>query len=237
MTTGAMLSVTDLRVDYGGVVAVDGVSIEVAEAHCVAIIGANGAGKTSILRAVGGFIPAGSGSRVLLAGQDLSRMPAHRRARAGLGSVLENRHLFPHMSVRDNLELGASIAPSGDGTGLRRALALLPELEGLLDRKAATLSGGQQQFVAIARALATEPRVLLLDEPTNGLAPRLVERVVEIVRELRAAGTTILLVEQRLEVATAITSEIHVLSHGRIVHSTTGDVTDLAQIAHRAYLA
>ncbi|OHV41436.1 hypothetical protein BCD49_07615 [Pseudofrankia sp. EUN1h] len=231
------LRVANLRVDYRGVVAVDGVSLDVAEGRCVAVIGANGAGKTSLLRAVGGFIPAGSGSRIQLAGADVARLPAHRRVRAGLGSVLENRHLFGHMTVRDNLGLGAAAAPGRSGAGLRRALELLPELEGLLDRRAATLSGGQQQFVAIGRALAAEPRVLLLDEPTNGLAPRLVERVVDIVRALGATGTALLLVEQRLEVATAITTEIHVLAHGRVVHATGGDVSDLAEIAHRAYLA
>ncbi|MBL7499483.1 ABC transporter ATP-binding protein [Frankia sp. CNm7] len=237
MAAEPLLRVDDLRVDYRGVVAVGGVSLRVAEGQCVAVIGANGAGKTSLLRAVGGFVPAGAGSRVELAGVDLTRMPAHRRVRAGLGSVLENRHLFPHMTVRDNLELGAAAAPGRSGAGLRGALSLLPELEGLLDRRAATLSGGQQQFVAIGRALATEPRLLLLDEPTNGLAPRLVERVIEIVRHLRAAGTATLLVEQRLEVAVAITAEVHVLAHGRVVHSTDGDTADLARIAHSAYLS
>ncbi|MBX6387564.1 MAG: ATP-binding cassette domain-containing protein [Frankia sp.] len=236
-TPTPLLRVSELRVDYRGVVAVDGVSLEVPEGQCVAVIGANGAGKTSLLRAIGGFVAAGAGSRVELAGNDLTRVPAHRRVQAGLGSVLENRHLFPHMSVRDNLELGAAAAPGRSGRGLRRALELLPELEGLMDRKAATLSGGQQQFVAIGRAMATEPRVLLLDEPTNGLAPRLVERVIEIVRTLRETGTAALLVEQRLEVATAITDQVHVLAHGRVVHSTNGDTTNLAEIAHDAYLS
>jgi ABC-type branched-subunit amino acid transport system ATPase component len=231
------LRIEGLRVDYRGVVAVDGVSLTVGAGACAAVVGANGAGKTSLLRAVGGFLRAGAGSRVLLGESDLSRLPADRRVRAGLGSVLENRHLFGHMTVRENLTLGAAAAPGRTGAGLSLALELLPEIEGLLDRRAATLSGGQQQFVAIGRALATEPTVLLLDEPTNGLAPRLVERVVDIVRRLGGTGTAVLLVEQRLEVATAVTSDIHVLAHGKVVHSTGGDVKGLADIAHHAYLS
>jgi branched-chain amino acid transport system ATP-binding protein len=231
------LQVRDLDVSYGGVAAVRGVTIDVAPGVCVALVGANGAGKTSTLRAIGGLIRCGARARVSLDGRQIQRMPPADRARARLGHVLEGRHVFSALSVRHNLELGA-MAARGRAAGfqLDQVLDLLPELRPLMDRPAAALSGGQQQLLAIGRALAGGPIVLMLDEPSNGLAPILVDRVVTIVREIRDQGVAVLLVEQRLEIAQAVGDEVHILQHGQIIHSTRGDDPELPGLVHAAYL-
>jgi ABC-type branched-subunit amino acid transport system ATPase component len=154
-----------------------------------------------------------------------------------LGHVLEGRHVFPDLTVAQNLELGSfSARPDRRAAAMATVMELLPELEEMSRRPAGTLSGGQQQMLAIGRALAGDPRVLLLDEPTNGLAPILVERVVTVVNSACERGIGALLVEQRLEVAQATAREIHVLQHGRIIHSAASDDPELPGIVHRAYL-
>jgi ABC-type branched-subunit amino acid transport system ATPase component len=236
--SGAVLAVQNLRVEYAGVVAVNEISFNVPERSCTAIIGANGAGKSSILRALGGLTPCAAGSRVTLAGRRVEGMSAEQRARAGLGHVVEGRHIFPRLTVRENLQLGAVAAGKRrqDGT-LERVFHVFPDLRQMLDRKGAALSGGQQQFLAIARAMMGEPTLLLLDEPTVGLAPRLVDQVGEVVRSLLDTGTTVLLVEQALSVVRAVGDDVHLLSHGQLIGTTTGSDPLLADRAAKAYLS
>jgi ABC-type branched-subunit amino acid transport system ATPase component len=218
--TEPLLVVKDLRVEYGGVVAVDNVSFSVPEKSCTAILGANGAGKSSILRAISGLSPC-SGS-VFLGGRQIDDLSAERRARIGLGHVLEGRHIFPRLTVRENLILGGVAAGKRhQDSVLEQIFHMFPDLRDMLDRKGAALSGGQQQFLAIARAMMSQPRLLLLDEPTVGLAPRLIEQVGVVVLSLLEAGTTVLLVEQALSVVRAVGDEVHMLSHGSLVFSTT----------------
>jgi ABC-type branched-subunit amino acid transport system ATPase component len=226
-----------LWVTYGAVQAVRGIDLSVAPGECVGLIGANGAGKTSTLHAIGGLIPSAAGS-IQLAGGSLARVPAPERARRRLGHVLEGRHVFTDLSVEENLRLGAMAAPRDEReAGVLAALEVLPELREMLHRPAGTLSGGQQQMVAVARALAGGPDVLMLDEPTNGLAPILVMRIVDIVKTVRERGIGILLVEQRLEVAQAACDTVNVLQHGQIVHVTSGDDDELPEVVHKAYLS
>ncbi|HEX4729956.1 MAG TPA: ABC transporter ATP-binding protein [Solirubrobacterales bacterium] len=236
--TVAALRVTGLRVNYGAVQAVAGIELSVAPGECVGLVGANGAGKTSTLHAIGGLINCGPGSEIELDGASLRRVAAPQRARMRLGHVLEGRHVFPDLTVAQNLELGNfSARPDRREAAMSTVLELLPELDEMRPRPAGALSGGQQQMLAIGRALAGDPHVLLLDEPTNGLAPILVERVVAVVNSVCARGIGALLVEQRLEVAQATAREIHVLQHGRIVHSAASDDPDLPSIVHNAYLS
>lgn len=226
-----------MGVSYGGVTAVASVDLSVEAGTCVAVIGANGAGKSSLLRGIGGLTRTRRSTRVVIDGVDLSRQSAARRARQGLGHVLEGLHLFPGMTVRENIELAASLGIGRRAEGLAVVERLLPELSDLMDRNAETLSGGQQQFAAIGRSLAAMPKVLMLDEPTNGLAPRFVDRVVEVLLALRDEGIALLLVEQRLEVARRAATSVCVFSHGRIIARTTADDAELAEVAHRAYLS
>jgi branched-chain amino acid transport system ATP-binding protein len=236
--TDLALDVSQLSVSYGAVRAASDVCLSVPRGSCVALVGANGAGKTSILRGIGGLIPSRAGTRVRLADRDVARLDACGRARAGLGHVLEGRHIFAQLSVRANLELGAACAASGDpGEAIDDVLEMLPELGPALAKPGGTLSGGQQQMLAIGRALAGRPAVLLMDEPTNGLAPILVERVVEIIREIGQRDIGVLLVEQRLEVARAVGERVHILQRGRIIDETAGDDDRLPALVHAAYLS
>lgn len=230
------LSVRSLGVSYGAVRAVQGLDIDVGAGSCVALIGANGAGKTSTLRAIGGLEPASGRANISIDGRPIGRLSAARRASAGLGHVLEGRHVFPDLSVADNLRLGAFLTDEPVTARIAAVLDVLPELDEMLERPAGTLSGGQQQMLAIGRMLAGAPRVAMLDEPTNGLAPRMVERVIEIIRRLRALGLAVLLVEQRLEVAQATAESVHMLRQGALVDSAEADDPSLAERAHAAYL-
>jgi ABC-type branched-subunit amino acid transport system ATPase component len=232
------LKVDDLRVSYGAVQAVAGIQLAVEPGQCVGLVGANGAGKTSTLHAIGGLIPCARTSLVELAGASLDRVSAPERARRRLGHVLEGRHVFTDLTVGENLELGAAGGPrAGRKEALASALEVLPELVDMLGRPAGTLSGGQQQILAIGRALAGHPQILMLDEPTNGLAPILVNRVVSIIKDVRARGIGVLLVEQRLEVAQAACDVVHVLQHGKVIEVRRGDDPELPAIVHAAYLS
>lgn len=237
MSPEIALSVEQLAVAHAGVPAVRGLDLTVADGQCVAVVGANGAGKTSTLHGIGGLVSTSSRTRVLLGGVPIGSLSASRRARAGLGHVLEGRHVFAGLTVSDNLRLATFAARSGYGRrSLESTLEMLPELAELSERPAGTLSGGQQQLLAIGRALAADPSVIMLDEPTNGLAPILIDRVVELIRAIQRRGVAILLVEQRLEVAQAVGQTVHVLQHGRIVHSTAGSDPGLPDRVHAAYL-
>jgi ABC-type branched-subunit amino acid transport system ATPase component len=235
----AELSVSNLSVSYRGVRAVSDVSLTVPAGGCVGIVGANGAGKSSTLHGIGGLARARRGSKVQMGELDLTsvRDPAVR-ARLGLGQVLENRHVFPGMTVLENLSVAHQHRAGKDQEpwGRDLAMSLFPELQNMLDRKAGALSGGQQQFLAIARALCGQPRVLMLDEPTNGLAPMLIERVVEVLHELRRRGLTVLLVEQRVDVAVAVADSIEIMSKGYLFGRADPDDPGLEALVHEAYL-
>ena len=228
------LHVEDLRVRYGAVAAVRGVSLSVSAGAVLTVLGANGAGKTSLLRGISGLV--GASGTVLLNGADVSPLAGADRARAGLGHVLEGRHVFPDLTVAENIRLGSLLAKHPDGAR-DRALGLFPELHSMDGQKAGRLSGGQQQMLAIVRAVAGDPSVLLLDEPTNGLAPVLVNRTIEVIRQISALGVAVLLVEQRLEVARALESEILILQRGDVVGTGSGTEEDLEARVHAAYLA
>ena len=214
-----MLSIENLRSGYGRIEALHDVSIEVAAGEIVTLVGANGAGKTTLLRAISGVQPVSSG-RILYLGRAIQRVPAHERVALGIAQVPEGRQLFGPLSVEDNLRLGAwtrSIANLE--AELEPVFALFPMLAGLRHAAAGTLSGGQQQMLAVGRALMAKPQLLLLDEPSMGLAPILVDQILKAVVRLRDAGLTILLVEQNARAALGIADRGYVVETGRIAAS------------------
>jgi len=231
----AGLEVSNLGVRYGAVVAVENVSFEVVPGQCVGIVGANGAGKTSLLRGIGGLTKASAETRLRFRGQDIEKWTAVNRAKAGLGHVLEHRHIFPALSVHENLDI-VPRKPGVDGAAqFDRVLALFPELHASMRKPAGALSGGQQQFLAFGRALMAEPSILLLDEPTTGLAPILVQRIAEVVLALVKEGKGILIVEQALSVVEVTASVVHILSHGKFFATIDPARVSLAEAAHKAY--
>lgn len=212
-----MLEVRDLRVAYGNIEALHGISLTVAEGEIVTLIGANGAGKSTTLRAVSGLVRARSG-QILFEGHDITRIPAHRIVALGIGHVPEGRKSFTDMTVQENLELGAYIAdPRRFREDLEAVFERFPRLRERRRQSAATLSGGEQQMLALGRALMLRPRLLLLDEPSMGLSPRLVEEIFAIIVALNRAGTTVLLVEQNAAMALSIAHRAYVLETGRVV--------------------
>jgi branched-chain amino acid transport system ATP-binding protein len=214
-----MLSIEDLRSGYGRIEALHGVSIDVAAGEIVSLLGANGAGKTTLLRAISGVQPI-SGGRIRFEGRELDGLPAHRRVALGIAQVPEGRQVFAPLSVEDNLKLGAWTRRDAS---LAAELAMIYELFPLLAARrhasAGMLSGGEQQMLAISRALMAKPRLLLLDEPSMGLAPMLVEQILDTVRRLKQTGLTVLLVEQNARAALAIADRGYVVETGRIVAS------------------
>ena len=233
-----MLEVTGLEVRYGNVIAVKGISLEVAEGEVVAIIGPNGAGKTSTLRAITGLVPS-AGGRVVFRGTDVSRWKAHRIVTLGLGHAPEGRRLFPQMTVMENLRMGAyrRRGPSEIGRTLAQVEELFPRLAERRTQVAGTLSGGEQQMLAIGRALMAEPRLLVLDEPSFGLAPMIVREIGRIVRSInRERGVSVLLVEQNARMALGIAARAYVMETGRVALS--GLSATLAESPHvkAAYL-
>lgn len=215
-----MLEVTDLDVFYGDAQALWGVTMSITEGEVVSVIGSNGAGKSTLVNAVMGITRPRSGS-VVLDGLDLSHVSGHQTCRAGVAIVPEGRRLFPHLSVKDNLDLGAfnKTARKHHDETLESVLGLFPRLDERREQLAGSLSGGEQQMVAIGRALMARPRLLLMDEPSLGLAPVVVDEVFEVVESVRSRGVSVLLVEQNVERALAISSRAYLLSEGRIVMS------------------
>ena len=211
-----VLAVQDLHAYYGESHVLQGVSLRVGEGEAVAVLGRNGAGKTTTINAIVGFVVPRAGS-VVVAGVDVARQPPHLVARRGVALVPQGRRIFPDLTVRENLLLAARPG----AWSLERVLALFPALSALLERRGETLSGGEQQMVAIARALLRAPRLLALDEPSEGLAPRLVEQVGEVLVELRGSGLAILLVEQNLALALHVADRVYVMNKGRIVFEGT----------------
>jgi branched-chain amino acid transport system ATP-binding protein len=219
-----MLKLEDVHIAYGAIEAVKGVSLEVREGEVVTIIGANGAGKSTLLKGIAG-LEAVAGGRVLLHGQDATHVPAHRRVGLGVALSPEGRGVFPDQTVRDNLLLGAysrQQTPAQTEAALEREFTRFPRLKERHAQLAGTLSGGEQQMLAIARALMSEPRLLLLDEPSLGLAPLIIVDIFRAIRALRDAGLTILLVEQMANQALAVADRAYVLETGRITTQGTG---------------
>ena len=216
-----LLKIDDIHVFYGAIHAIKGVSFEVGEGEIVALIGANGAGKSTILKTVSGLMHPRSG-KIEFMGQDISHMDAHKLVHHGLAHVPEGRRIFLQMSVQENLEMGAYSKKTVSKDDLDRMFTLFPRLEERRKQIAGTLSGGEQQMLAMSRALMSHPKLLMLDEPSMGLAPLLVEQIFDIIKELHAAGTTILLVEQNAQMALSVADRGYVLETGRIVSTGTG---------------
>ena len=215
-----MLSVENLHSGYGRIEALHGVSLEVAAGEIVTLVGANGAGKTTLLRAISGVQPVTAG-RILLDGRPIERVPGHARVALGIAQVPEGRQLFAPLAVEDNLKLGAWTRAGKPDAELTQVYALFPMLAALRHAAAGTLSGGQQQMLAIGRALMAKPRLLLLDEPSMGLAPMLVDQILSVVQGFNRSGLTVLLVEQNARAALAIADRGYVVETGRIAASGT----------------
>ena len=233
----ALLQIKDLNVHYGGIHALKGVSFDVEEGQIVTLIGANGAGKTTTLRAISGLLKPSKGS-VTFAGKPITGRPAHEIVALGLAQAPEGRGIFANLTVEENLDIGAYLRHDKDGIAKDKdkALGLFPRLKERLRQSAGTLSGGEQQMLAIARALLTKPRLLLLDEPSLGLAPQVVKLIFEIVKTIAQDGTTILLVEQNANMALKVAHTGHVLEVGTLAAS--GPAADLAKddAIRKAYL-
>jgi branched-chain amino acid transport system ATP-binding protein len=222
MTT-PLLEVADLNVRYGAVAALRGISVEVSEGEIVALLGANGAGKTTTLRTISGLQRPHVG-QVLFAGERIDTMAPHRICALGIGHVPEGRRIFPRMSVDENLDMGAYLNRGDRSKERQRVFELFPVLAERRRQDGGTLSGGEQQMLAIGRALMSRPKLLLLDEPSMGLAPMFVARIFDIIREIRDGGTTVLLVEQNAAQALRLADRGYVLETGTIVMSERADV-------------
>ena len=232
-----MLELDGVSASYGGLAALRDVSINVAEREVVAILGANGAGKSTLLKTIAGLHRADRG-RMLYRGRELQLLPAHEIARAGLALVPEGRGLFPRLSVRDNLRLGSFIHRKAQDREqpLEFVFSLFPLLAERLSQRAETLSGGEQQMLAIGRALMIRPRLLMLDEPSQGLMPRLVDAILESVGRIRDHGTAVLIVEQRVAESLAAADRAYVLKSGRLVLSGTSKDVAANPEVRAAYL-
>ena len=219
-----ILDVQGLRTGYGRIPILNGVGFSVDEGEFIGILGHNGMGKTTLLRALMGFLPATSG-RVQFVGQEITALEPHRRARLGLGYVPQGREIFPGLSVIDNLRMGCTKQPGGgENETIAAVLEEFPRLRPLLDRPGSALSGGEQQLLAIARCLCGKPRLVLLDEPTEGIQPSIIDEIVETLQRLRArSGLTIILVEQNLDFIAALSQRILVIQKGRITQEVKPD--------------
>jgi len=217
-----LLEVKNIRVHYGKIEALKGISVEVNEGEIVTLIGANGAGKTTTLKTISGLRGLTSGS-IVFDGKDISKMPGHQRVIAGLGQSPEGRGVFPGMTVHDNLLMGAYTRSGDFSADLAEVYELFPRLAERRNQMGGTMSGGEQQMLAIGRALMAKPKVLLLDEPSMGLAPLLVQQIFEIIEEINRRGTTVLLVEQNAQQALKLAHRAYVLETGKVVKSAPAD--------------
>ena len=233
----AMLEVKDLEVYYGVICALKGISFEVNEGEIVALIGSNGAGKTTMMQSVVGMIPKKSGT-VLFDGQDITKTPCHKVVKLGMTQVPEGRRIFQELTVYENLMMGAySIRDQRlFKEDMDRMFELFPRLKERRNQIAGTLSGGEQQMLAMSRALMSHPKLLMLDEPSMGMAPILVDQIFDIIKELHKAGTTILLVEQNANKALQIADRAYVLETGSITLSGTGIELATSDEVRKAYL-
>ncbi len=232
-----MLRLQEVHAHYGAIHALKGVNLEVEEGQIVTLIGANGAGKSSTLMAISGIIRPTSG-RIIFEGEDLTHLPSHAIVRRGISQVPEGRRIFPKLTVLENLEMGAYTRT--DAAQIRqdldRVFLLFPLLKDRQSQLSGTLSGGEQQMLAIGRALMARPRLLLLDEPSLGLAPKLVETIFEVIREINAQGTTIMLVEQNAHMALQIAAKGYVMEVGRIVLTDEAEHLMANENVRSAYL-
>ena len=232
----SMLKVEDLHVYYGSIHAIKGVSFEVNEGEIVTLIGANGAGKSTTLNTVAGLMKPRSGS-ITFEGQQVAGMPASKIVPQGMALCPEGRRVFQQMTVRENLEMGGYTRPAGEiSASLDNVFERFPRLKERHRQVAGTLSGGEQQMLAMGRALMSKPRLLMLDEPSMGLAPLLVEQIFDIIGELNRAGTTILLVEQNAQMALSIANRAYVLETGNIVKSGDAHLLMNDDDVRKAYL-
>ena len=233
---GAILKVEDINVYYGSIHAIKGVSFEVNEGEIVTLIGANGAGKSTTLNTISGLLHSKTGSITFL-GENLGKVPCHKIVSKGLALVPEGRRVFLQMTVQENLEMGAFT--QGGKTmdaDLERVYEQFPRLKERMKQVAGTLSGGEQQMLAMGRALMSHPKLLMLDEPSMGLAPILVEQIFDIIQELHKAGTTILLVEQNAQAALSVADRGYVLETGKVVTTGTGHELLESPAIKKAYL-
>jgi branched-chain amino acid transport system ATP-binding protein len=233
----SLLELRDVEVAYGDLPALRGVSVSVEAGETLSVVGANGAGKTTMLRAISGLLPPRAG-QILLDGVRLDRLPSHAIVERGVVQVPEGRKIFPSLTVLENLELGSyvSAAKARRRDGLEQVFGLFPRLQERRGQAAGTMSGGEQQMLAIGRALMARPRVLMLDEPSLGLAPIVVKEIFRVIGEINRLGTTVLLVEQNTRQALALSRRGYVLENGRVVLEGSG--AELLGNAHvkRAYL-
>ncbi len=231
----SLLAVAGLESGYGKIAVLHGVDLHIGAGEVVALLGPNGAGKTTLLRAMSGLLPVTAGS-VTFDGQDLSRSSPRDAARAGLVHVIEGHRIFTQISVADNLQLAGYDLPRGERAArIEEALAYFPEIAAKRHDRGGALSGGQQQMLAVAQGLVRRPRLLMLDEPSAGLSPVLVDRVLSVIAELRAKGTSVLLVEQLIEKTLAVSDRVYALAQGRIVLEAGAKEADLPHRLEHAY--
>lgn len=232
----ALLQLENIHTYYGQIHALKGISLEVNQGEVVTLIGANGAGKSTTLRTISGLVRPRVGT-VMFDGQKISTMPPHNITKLGVGHVPEGRRIFPLLSVRENLEMGAyTVMRTEIEKRIEATFILFPRLKERLNQLGGTLSGGEQQMLAMARGLTLEPRILLLDEPSMGLAPVLVDGIFDIIRELHAKGTTILLVEQNARMALQVADRGYILQSGEIVLQDTAEKLQSSEVVRKAYL-
>jgi branched-chain amino acid transport system ATP-binding protein len=234
---GKILEVKDLRVHYGAIEALRGISLEVSQGQVVALIGANGAGKTTTLRAVSKMLKPSTGA-IRFQGEDVTRLPSHALVARGMAHAPEGRGIFLNLTVRENLDLGAYLRTDRAGVAqdADRAFTLFPILAERRSQVAGTLSGGEQQMLAVARALMSRPKLMLLDEPSLGLAPQVVERIFGVLRDVNASGVALLLVEQNAHKALQLAHRAYVLETGNVVMQGTGKELLASPEVRKAYL-
>ncbi len=231
-----LLKLENVHTYYGHIHALKGISIEVNEGEVVTLIGANGAGKSTTLRTISGLARPRAGT-VTFQGTALNNVPPHKITRMGVGHVPEGRRIFPELTVRENLEMGGfSVSSREVAERMERTFALFPRVKERLNQLGGTLSGGEQQMLAMARGLLLNPRILLLDEPSMGLAPVLVDQIFDIIQELHAQGTTILLVEQNARMALQVADRGYILQSGQIVMGDAAKVLQESEVVRKAYL-
>ena len=231
-----ILKVDNMNVYYGAIHAIKGISFHVDQGEVVTLIGANGAGKSTTLQTVSGLLRSRTGS-IQFCGENISNVPSHKIVEKGLAQVPEGRRIFLQMSVEENLEMGAyTQSAAGVDADLEKVYAQFPRLKERRRQIAGTLSGGEQQMLAIGRALMSHPRLLMLDEPSMGLAPILVEQIFDIIRQLHKEGTTILLVEQNAQMALSVADRAYVMETGKITLSGTGAELAASDEVKKAYL-
>ena len=232
-----LLKIEDLHTNYGAIHALKGISLEVNEGEIVCLIGSNGAGKTTLVNSIVGIVKSSSG-KITFDGKDITHVPAHAMTKAGIGISPEGREVFPELTVEENLRIGAFIVKDQNQIkeSYERVYALFPRLEERTTQLAGTLSGGEQQMLAVGRALMSNPKMILLDEPSLGLAPNFVEMIFSMIKEINKQGVTVLLIEQNANMALQISQRAYVLENGLV--SMSGNASDIANdpMVKKAYL-